>query len=63
MLVFRMEVPPADRKGATDNNCSPIEVIDGWEVLGYYGGATAEHSGEPIDWRSIQFTGELIVPR
>lgn len=41
-----MEVDPADRKGATDRNCTQIEVIDVLDSLGYRGCGREEHSGE-----------------
>lgn len=48
MFVYRSEVAPQDRRGATEENCLRIHAIDAWEALGYRGSGREEHSGEPV---------------
>jgi hypothetical protein len=38
--------PVADEKGAVESDMQNILVIDGSEVLGYFGEGREEHSGE-----------------
>lgn len=45
MLIVRIPVGAADRKGATDANCTRITSIDVYDSLGYCGCAHEEHSG------------------
>ena len=46
MLVVRISVAEADRKGATDSNCTRIVCIDSLDSLGYRGMGREEHSGQ-----------------
>jgi hypothetical protein len=46
MLTVRLPVTEADRRGATDRNCTRIVAIDSWDSLGYRGCGREEHSGE-----------------
>ncbi|HUJ15937.1 MAG TPA: hypothetical protein VLV86_12265 [Vicinamibacterales bacterium] len=46
MLVYRVDVPREDRRGATDSNCVHIQAIDSLDALGYRGCGREEHSGE-----------------
>jgi hypothetical protein len=46
----------ADEKGAVEEDMQDIVVIDGFEVLGYFGEGREEHSGEnaPADLEEIE---------
>lgn len=46
MRVLRIPVAAADRKGATDRNCTRIRSIDVYDAFGYRGCGREEHSGE-----------------
>lgn len=46
MLIVRTEIARADRRGATDANCTRIPCIDRYDALGYRGCGREEHSGE-----------------
>ena len=46
MLTARIAVAAADRKGATEGNCTRIAAIDVCDSLGYSGRGREEHTGE-----------------
>lgn len=48
-MATKLYDPPrcvADEKGAVESDMQDILVIDGFEVLGYFGEGREEHSGE-----------------
>ena len=64
MGTLRRSVNPVstheeDAKGATEEMMERIDVIDGFESLGYDGGGRGEHSGECGPVESDDPTAEL----
>ena len=63
MRVLRIPVAAADRKGATDRNCTRIRSIDVYDSFGYRGCGREEHSGENAPVEPDDLYGELADNR
>jgi hypothetical protein len=63
MLVYRVEVPREDRRGATESNSTQIVVIDPTDSLGYRGCGREEHSGENARVSAAAIEADLFEER